>query len=331
MPDNNSFAPRTTNSRKLGKPRLLIVGCGDIGTRVLQLLQHKYRVFALTTNAAHFNTLRAAGAVPLLGDLDAPASLNRLSGLAATIVHLAPPPKQGVIDTRTQHLLQTLSKLTKSRILTEHTPKSRHSHKTATNKTLIYGSTSGVYGDCKGEWIDETRPPKPANARAIRRLSAEQQCRNWARQGGHRTTILRIPGIYSANRLPITRIQTGTPALIADEDVYSNHIHADDLARIIQIALYRGRNMRVLHASDDSSLKMADYFDLIASWAGLANPPRLSMQELEKTLPELSLSFMRESRRMKNHRLKQELGFSLFYPMVADFLKTTTYYSDNPI
>jgi nucleoside-diphosphate-sugar epimerase len=127
-----------------------------------------------------------------------------------------------------------------------------------------------------------------------------------------------VPGIYATDRLPVERLQKGTPALIANDDVYTNHIHADDLARLIRLALFRGLPQRVYHAVDDSDIRMGDYFDLVADAFALPRPPRLPRAELQKQVSPMLLSFMSESRRLENQRIKHELGARLLYPQVRD-------------
>ena len=285
--------------KRAGLPRLLILGCGDVGMRLLPLLRARFRVFAVTSQPARCAQLRAAGAVPIVANLDDRASLRRLAGLASMVVHLAPPLSSGLLDRRTRNL---------AAILPEHA-------------RLVYVSTSGVYGDCGGAVVAETRPVAPANARARRRVDAEQVLREWGARRGASVAILRVPGIYAAERLPLKRLREGTPALAAADDVYTNHIHADDLARIIERALWRGRPGRVYHASDDSVLKMAEYFDAVADTFGLPRAPRLPRAELQQVVTPMLLSFMSESRRMDNARIKRELGVRLRYPRVADALQ----------
>lgn len=290
----------------LGKPRLLIVGCGDIGMRLLPLVNQRFRVFALTHDAARCAALRAAGAVPVLADLDDRRSLLRLARLAPNIVHLAPPQAQGHTDQRTRNLISMLPNATK----------------------LIYVSTTGVYGDCAGACFDETRPINPQTDRARRRVDAECVLRAWATASNSRLAILRVPGIYAADRLPIERLHQHKPALRADEDVHTNHIHADDLARIIAAALFRARPNRIYHAVDESNLKMGDYFDLVADALNLPRPPRLPRTELVARLSPAMLSFMSESRQLLNHRLKNELGVRLHYPRVQSTLATMRHQSE---
>jgi nucleoside-diphosphate-sugar epimerase len=284
--------------KKNGKPRLLILGCGDVGMRVIRLLRGRFRIFAVTRQADHVDALRAAGATAIIADLDRPDSLARLTGLAPNIMHFAPPQSDGVTDKRTRHLLGNLP---------------RHAN-------MVYVSTSGVYGDCGGELVDETRTPNPQNARAKRRVDAERTLRSWARRSGSCLSILRVPGIYAADRLPIERLTKGVPALQEQDDVYTNHIHADDLARIAVAALMRGGPCRIYHAVDDSCMKMGEYFDAVASEFNLPPPPRLSRAELKTQVSPMMWSFMAESRQLSNLRIKHELGIRLHYPRVQDAL-----------
>ena len=289
-------------SPQFAKPRCLIIGCGDVGMRLLPHLVDRFRVFAVTSQGAaseRFAQLRAAGAVPVFADLDQPDTLRRLAGLANFIVHLAPPRSDGENDVRTRHLAAIL-------------PEKAH---------LVYISTTGVYGDCGGEQFDETHSLNPNNARAKRRVSAEAILRAWAKRRGGQLSILRVPGIYAADRLPIERLRKATPALIEADDVYTNHIHAEDLACLIKLAMFRARPNRVYHAVDDSDLKMADYFDQVADHFQLPRAPRLPRLELEKQVSSMLLSFMSESRRLRNQRIKAELGARLMFPTVADALK----------
>ncbi|HUG23135.1 SDR family oxidoreductase [Piscinibacter sp.] len=286
------------------RPTLLIVGCGDIGLRVAKRLRQHWRVLALTTSAERAPALRAAGVVPLIGDLDQPATLARLSGLADAVLHLAPPAPLGASDVRTSNLMHALA--LKGRV-----------------RCIVYGSTTGVYGDCGGQRFDETRRTNPATDRARRRVDAECRLRWFGRTGGARVSILRIPGIYASDRPgghPRERLARGTPVLAAADDVYTNHIHADDLAHACVAALVRGRPQRVVHACDDTDLKMGDYFDLAADLCGLPRPPRIGREQARVQLPPTLLSFMSESRRLGNERLKKELRVRLLFPTVREGL-----------
>lgn len=286
-------------SNTINKPRLLILGCGDVGMRLLPILRDRFRIFAVTSHVGRCDELRAAGAVPIVADLDQPHTLARLTGLARFIIHLVPPQSDGVTDKRTRHL---------AAILPEHA-------------TLVYVSTSGVYGDCGGALVKETKPVHPQNLRAKRRVDAETVLRAWARRSAGCLSILRVPGIYASGRLPMERLHKGTPALLMEQDVYTNHIHAEDLARIIVLALFRAIPNRIYHAVDDSDMRMGEYFDAVADKFQLPRPPRLPREKLQNVVSPMLLSFMSESRHLSNHRIKSELGVRLQYPTVREALE----------
>lgn len=280
------------------------MGCGDVGQRVARLLRGRVRLMALTSSVQRVPLLRELGIAPLLGNLDASTTLRRLAGIATRVVHLAPPPSLGSGDPRTRSLVCALVRRSKP-------------------VSLVYGSTSGVYGDCQGDWVGETRHLRPDTARAQRRVDAEQSVRFFGRSTSTHTRILRIPGIYAPDReggTPRTRLLKGTPVLRAQDDVYTNHIHADDLARACLVAVWRGGSQRVYNINDDTCLKMGDYFDLAADLYQLPRPPRVSREAAVAQLPAVLLSFMSESRRMLNQRMKSELGLRLRYLTVAQGL-----------
>ena len=286
------------------RARVLIVGCGDVGLRVARLLPKRLGQMALTSSPERTAELRASGITPLPGNLDNPATLRRLAGLATHVVHLAPPPGDGWSDPRTRALTRALT----LRSLPQ---------------ALIYGSTSGVYGDCQGGIATETRSTNADTARAGRRIDAESSIRFFGRQTGVRSSVMRIPGIYAPDRVggtPQARLLKGTPVLQACDDVYTNHIHADDLARACIAALWRGRPQRIYNVNDDTCLKMGDYFDLAADLYGLPRPPRVPRSSAREYLSVMVLSFMSESRRMDNTRLKRELRLKLNYPTVESGL-----------
>lgn len=290
------------------RERVLVVGCGDVGMRAASLLAGRVRLLALTSSPQRCGALRAAGITPLVGNLDDVASVRRLAGLAQRVLHLAPPPSdQGpawTTDPRTRALLRVLSRR-------------------ALPRSLVYGSTSGVYGDCGGDWVNETRAVQPHTARATRRVHAEASVRAYGQRTGVACTVLRIPGIYAPDRAggtPRDRLLRGTPVLQTADDVYTNHIHADDLARACVLALWRGSGQRNINVCDDTELKMGDYFDLAADLYGLPRPARLPRHQAQAQLPVMLLSFMSESRRLSNLRMKTELGLALRYPTVREGL-----------
>ena len=309
LPSNQS--PLGALPARFRRERVLIVGYGDVGQRAARLLGSTVKVLALSRKPERAAQLRAQCVLPLWGDLDDMSSLRRLAGISTRVLHLAPPPalseaEEGWwLDARTTALLQTLRLRSLPR-------------------SLVYASTSGVYGDCQGQWVTETRAVAPTTGRAQRRVNAERAVR-FAGRSGLRASILRIPGIYAPDReggTPRARLQRGTAVLQADDDVYTNHIHADDLARACLLALWRGKPQRIYHASDDTQLKMGDYFDLAADLYGLARPPRISREQAQTELPASLLSFMSESRRLSNQRLKRELRLRLRYPTVTEGLQS---------
>lgn len=310
------------------RERVLIVGCGDVGLRSARELgaraqavvepgasdakaaasqgaPGRVRLLALTSTPARQAQLRQAGITPLAGNLDDPASLRRLAGLATRVLHLAPPPGTGLDDPRSLALVRALARRSLPR-------------------ALVYGSTSGVYGDCQGEWVSETRPVNPATPRARRRIAAEAVLRWWGRASGVPVSVLRIPGIYACDReggTPRERLLRGTPVLRREDDVYTNHIHADDLARACVRTLWRQPAQRVFNVSDDSELLMGDYYEQAAALYGLPVPGRVARAEAQQHLSPMTLSFMGESRRLRNLRIKRELGLKLRYPTVEQGLR----------
>lgn len=237
------------------------------------------------------------GIRPIAGDLDDRRSLIRLAGIADIVLHFAPPQGEGLVDRRTRHLLAALAM-------------------GARPTRMVYISTTGVYGDCAGAWVEENWPARPANARAHRRWDAERQLRAWAIRVGLRLHILRAPGIYARGRLPEARVRQGLPALLPEVDIHTNHIHAEDLARLAWQTVFRARPQRLYNAVDDSDLKMGDWFDCVADHLGVSRPPRLSHEAVMAAVTPAMRTFLSESRRLSNRRIREELGFRFRYPNV---------------
>ncbi len=269
---------------------LLIAGFGDVARRAVPRLEAHYALHALSRRHGF--------------DLDRPETLHALPA-AHAVLHCAPPPNAGVADTRTTHLLAALGK---GRILPAR---------------VVYVSTSGVYGDCGGARVDESRRVHPQTDRARRRVDAERQLTLWCSARGVALVILRVPGIYAADRLPLDRLRSGTPVLRAEDDVYTNHIHAEDLAAIVARALDDATPGGIYNASDDSEMRMGDWLDLVAERAGLPRPPRIARSEAAGRIAPALLSFMSESRRLVNQRMKQHLRVQLRYPTVFEGVPRT--------
>lgn len=295
------------NSRKV-----LLLGAGDIGRRIIACISPGFAVTAVTSHTANRSPLKRLGATAVRADLDRPGSLSRLPSDWQILIHCAPPPASGAHDTRTRNLMRSaaLRRPGGDEILT---------------RVIVYLSTSGVYGDCAGALVSEARPLCPGNARARRRVDAERQLARNAKRRGMHLIILRVPGIYAADRLPLARLTAGTPAMVAAEDSYTNHVHAADLAALTVRAMHRALRrrpprVRVYNANDDTDMKMGDYFDLVAQAFGLPAPPRLPRAAIAGAVSPMLLSFMRESRRLDNARQKRELRLRFQFPTVADGL-----------
>lgn len=262
--------------------KLLIAGFGDVARRLVPLLAPGVELRPASRRSGF--------------DLDRPETLAELAGWADAVLHCAPPPVQGSLDTRTAHLLEALER---GRILP---------------RRMVYVSTSGVYGDCGGAWVDESRAVNPQTERARRRVDAELRLEQWCAAHGVALSVLRAPGIYAPERLPLERLRARTPALEAGDDVYTNHIHADDLAAIALRALADDAPAGTYNASDDAPMRLGDWLDLVADRCALPRPPRVSRAQAASRIPAGLLSFMGESRRLDNRRLKQQLGVALRYP-----------------
>jgi nucleoside-diphosphate-sugar epimerase len=268
--------------------------------RALPRLVQRWQVLALVRSRDP--QLAALGITQIEGDLDQPDTLTRLAGISDAVIHSAPPPPQGTGDTRTRNLLAILQR------------------GKSLPRQLVYISTSGVYGDCGGARVSETRSPAAQSARAARRVDAERRLRRFGRdeRGLCRVSILRAPGIYAGDRLPLERLHKGLPLMLHNEDSHTNHIHADDLGRACIAALAHGRANRVYNINDDSSLAMGEWFDALADAFALPRAPRLPREEVRRAVPPMQWSFMTESRRLDNTRMKRELGLRLLYPTVAE-------------
>ena len=366
--------------RRFRRQRLLIIGCGDIGQRVVQQLHHGWQVMGVARSDETLQKIRTAGALAMRAD-----DAHRLARWATHILHAAPPASRDgeVTDRLTRGWLQALARARGQRASTTSRPgrthrlgarsaaallavpapaaQTRSQAQAPSAPRLVYLSTTGVYGDRGGAFTRETDTLQPLTDRARRRVDAERQVRfgihrpdgsnagsrraahphadsarpdsahrDRARLSGARhrrlqqpplpALVLRVPGIYAADRLPVERLRQQVPALVPADDVITNHIHADDLARIARTALLRGPRQRVINAVDDSQMTLGDYLDQVADRLGLPHPPRHSRAELARTLSEVRMSFMRESRRLDSRRLKRELRVRLQWPTVAEFL-----------
>lgn len=303
------------------KLRIVMVGAGDIAKRLARSSEaSRARWYGLARTKESADALRTCGILPIRADLDVRATLLRSAAVARSAhatCYFAPPPNTGNDDPRMRYWIAAVSKPLvvsstqrhKMQRKTQHEKPAQKKRRMRMNR-CVYISTTGVYGDRAGAWVNETSKTFATSARSKRRVAAESRLRNHRQ---HHVCILRAPGIYAAERLPIERLRGGTPALLATEDVFTNHIHADDLAHAAWLAMFRGRSHRVLNIVDDAKLKMGEYFDTVAGALGLPKPPRLSRLMLQREVTPMLYSFMSESRRIDNARMKRELRIRLRY------------------
>lgn len=279
---------------------LLIAGFGDVARRAVPLLTGHWRLMALVRTPGKREQARQLGVLPIVADLDLKPTLDRIPGRVDAVLYTA-PPACGRHETR---LLNLLSAFGKTNSIPQH---------------WVYISTTGVYGNRGDRWLDETAAVCPNSARAGRRLAAETLLRRFAVRHGTSLTVLRTPGIYAEERLPLERIRQQLPIPLQPEDGFGNHIHADDLAAICARALRRRGGIRVYHACDAMPMRHGDWFERVADLAGLPRPPRRPRAELQRALSAMALSFFDESRRLDNRRLGRELGLRLRYPTFEAF------------
>jgi nucleoside-diphosphate-sugar epimerase len=230
---------------------------------------------------------------------DDKAALPELKG--QKIYYFAPPPPKGRKDTRVERLLA-------------------HCRGTGSPQRVVYLSTTGVYGDCQGAWVDETRPVAPQVDRAHRRLDAERRWRAWSETSGGELVILRVAGIYGPGKLPVKRLQTGQPMVGEAQSPITNHIHSLDLVRVCLAAMQRGGNGEVYNVSDGQPGSMRGYFNQVADFLQLPRPPVISRTEAEQQLSPGMLSYLGESRRLSNRKMLEGLQIELAYPSLAEGL-----------
>jgi nucleoside-diphosphate-sugar epimerase len=283
------------------KRHITIVGCGDIGHRLaLACLAQGRELSGWVRSETSVKALREARIPSMKVDLDQPVpGLPSVAG--DELYYFAPPPPQGREDSRVARLIAGFAEAGQP-------------------QRVVYLSTSGVYGDCGGEWVDETRPPAPVAGRAWRRLDAESRWRGWSRESGGELVILRVAGIYGPGKLPIARLQSGRPMVAEADAPMTNHIHSLDLVTVCQAAMARGISGEVYNVCDGRPGNMTGYFNAVADYLGLPRPPVISFEEAKRQLTPGMLSYLGESRRLSNRKLVEELGVNLRYPSLAEGL-----------
>jgi len=281
---------------------MLIVGCGDVGRRIAHRAQRRDEaVTALVRSAESAQRLTADGIRALAVDLDRPPQNPIGNGEEREIFYFAPPAGDGAQDPRISNFLTAL--------------------RPGPNPRIVYISTTGVYGDCQGAWVDETWPARPSVDRAKRRLDAEQRLLTWREQGHGAVVLLRVAGIYGPGKLPLARLQKQVPMITASDAPWTNRIHIDDLVAVCEAAMARGRDGTVYNVSDGTPGNMRDYFDRVADLYGIPRPPAISLDEAQRQLSPGMLSYLGESRRLDNRKMRTELGVELRYPDLESGLR----------
>lgn len=266
-----------------------------MGYRTAQQWRRRgFPVGAVVRSVDSAQRLREAGIVARAADLDDPGALGPVQADDAIVYYFAPPPPHGGGDPRLDAFLNGIE--------------GQHP------RQLIYISTSGVYGDRGGAWVTEDSPANPATDRGRRRLAAEQRLRQWSRKSAVPTHILRVPGIYGPDRLPLERIRQGQPVVEPGESPYTNRIHVDDLARVCVVCAERCPGSAVFNVSDGHPTTMTEYFNRVADAFGLPRPPLVSLAQAREHMTPAMYSFWRESRRLDNRRMLEVLGVRLKYP-----------------
>ena len=280
----------------------IVLGCGYVGMRLArQCLARGERVTGVVRSQDGLDRLDRAGIPGVRLDL-ATEGLGQLPAAGARLFHLAPPPDTGTEDAHTRRLVESFAR-------------------TGDPARILYISTTGVYGDCDGRWVVETWPASPTTDRSRRRWDAEQCLTRWSAQSGGELVVLRVAGIYGPERLPLERIRLGVPLVRPEEAPFTNRIHVDDLVGLCLAAMDRGSDGGVYNACDGNPSTMTDYFLRVADAAGLPHPPLIPMAEAAQHLSSGMLSYMAESRRLANDKLRRELDLDLHYPTLDDGLR----------
>lgn len=274
----------------------VIVGYGDVGQRIARQLSREQgsdQIIALSRSTGADSSM--ANLVPFQYDLDQPLTLPA-SFNSAKLYYLVPPQKQGDTDQRSRSLIARLN-----------------AQEIQPNKVVLI-STTGVYGDCQGEWVTEETATNPQTDRGKRRQDSEQQWRQWSQEAGVPLNILRVPGIYAFSRIPRQRLERGTPVVRAEECGYTNRIHADDLATVAIAAMDSALEGEVFNVTDGTPGKISEYLQEAARTLGLAPLPEIGMAEAQELLSTGMLSYLSESRRISNSKMLEKLSVALAYP-----------------
>lgn len=271
---------------------MLIIGCGKVGAHIAkQCSRPKENIFAWVRRADAANSLQAF-TTPILSDIGQPDwSFPKIHNQAQW-VYTIPPSVYSKHDVEhDEHLAKFLA----------------HIPKQAIPARCLYISTSGVYGNHNGAWVDETTPPHPISLRAKRRWDAEQQWQNWCDENGVDLIIARAPGIIYSQEQILERARSGQPLIHPDEAPYTNLVNADYLAKSCLFLLSKAP-AGVYNISDRAPVTSTSYILDACEKAGLPAPELVSMVEAEKLFNPIRMSFLKESRRINCDKLYGLMG-----------------------
>lgn len=281
--------------------KIIIAGCGYVGKKITKSFNDQSdRVVCLVCSDKSYKELHGLYDTYQF-NLDEVKNLPDINYLNSDIVYLVPPSSHGIDDSRIKYFLSNLDVL-------------------ELPKKIVLISTTGVYGDCNGDWITEERQAIPGSERGLRRLSAENVLQEFCIKNKIAYVILRVPGIYGADKLPLQRLLDRKPVLKLSEAPWSNRIHVDDLVEACLCSINYSGDCHIFNISDDLPSSMTDYFFQVARNKGIELPPQLSMNECEQIFSTNMMSYLRESKKIDNTLMKKELGVVLQYPTLKEGL-----------
>ncbi|TWT15092.1 SDR family oxidoreductase [Reyranella sp. CPCC 100927] len=283
--------------------RLFIFGFGDTAAQLAhEARKSRYTVIGTVRTVDKLRALRDAGHEIVRfasdGPLDAPA--QALAGITHLLCSI-PPDAEG-----------------DPAALAHADDVARHA---SGLRWIGYLSTTGVYGDHGGAWIDETTPVAPISDRARRRVAAEQQWQALGERLRVPTFIFRLPGIYGPGRSALDQVRAGTARRIARPGQVFSRIHIEDIATTVLASMRQPDASAIYNVADDEPSAQADVVAFAYTLLGLLPPPPVDYADIEASLPPMARSFYAESRRMKNDRIKRDLGVTLAYPTYREGLR----------
>ena len=186
---------------------------------------------------------------------------------------------------------------------------------------IVYLSSSGVYGDRKGNYTDETVKPNPITKRAIRRLNAEKCISDWSHKNNVEHVILRVSGIYGPDRLGIEKLRQGLTVIKQSKAKPSNRIHIEDLTNCCISAMMKDKLSNIYNIGDGDHNNQTWFYKAVCDQVGIKNPTEIEVAEAKMTWGAMRLSFLNESRRLDVNKMKRELIDNLRYPNAIDGIK----------